>query len=93
MNKKTHLARCDRDMIKSMLDEKCNFTQIAAAIGKDRTTVSREVRNHALTIRTNVKYATYNACKHRFSCDKKHVCFSCGADVSDIYKFRKHKCE
>lgn len=38
-------------MIKSMLDEKCNFTQIAAAIGKDRTTVSREVRNASVILK------------------------------------------
>ena len=42
MNKNKHLVRSDRDTIKSMLDENCNFTQIAEAIGKARTTISRE---------------------------------------------------
>ena len=77
MNKNKHLTRMDRDIIKSMLDDKNNFTQIAKAIGKDRTTVSREVRNHATTVRANVKHAVYNACRNRFSCDKSHVCTVC----------------
>lgn len=51
MNKNKHLVRSDRDTIKSMLDEKCNFTQIAEAIGKDRTTISREVRNRSVFVR------------------------------------------
>ena len=77
MNKNKHLVRSDRDTIKSMLDENCNFTQIAEAIGKARTTISREVRNRSVYVRKNVKYAIYNACKHRFSCEKKHVCSTC----------------
>ena len=77
MNKNKHLVRSDRDTIKSMLDENCNFTQIAEAIGKARTTISREVRNRSVHVRKNTKYAIYNACKHRFSCEKKHVCSTC----------------
>lgn len=77
MNKNKHLVRSDRDTIKSMLDENCNFTQIAEAIGKARTTISREVRNRSVYVRKNTKYAIYNACKHRFSCEKKHVCSTC----------------
>ena len=77
MNKNKHLTRMDRDIIKSMLDDKNNFTQIAKAIGKDRTTVSREVRNHTTTVRSNVKHTVYNACKHRFTCNKTHICTVC----------------
>lgn len=77
MNKNKHLIRSERDTIKSMLDDKSNFTKIAEAIGKDRTTVSREVRNHTTVVRSNAKYAIYNACKKRFSCQKSHVCTVC----------------
>lgn len=77
MNKNKHLLRTDRDSIKLMLDDNCNFTQIASAIGKDRSTVSREVRNHSVTIRSNTKYAVYNACKLRFSCSRSHICSVC----------------
>ena len=57
MNKNKHLVRSDRDTIKSMLDENCNFTQIAEAIDKARTTISREVRNRSVYVRKNTKYA------------------------------------
>lgn len=77
MNKNKHLVRSDRDTIKSMLDEKCNFTQIANALGKDRTTISREVRKHSVIIKRGAKYTNYNACKHRFTCTKSHVCTVC----------------
>ena len=40
----------DRDIIKSMLDDKNNFTQIAKAIGKDRTTISDEIKKHRFSI-------------------------------------------
>ena len=87
MNKNKHLVRSDRDTIKSMLDENCNFTQIAEAIGKARTTISREVRNRSVHVRKNTKYAIYNACKHRFSCEKKHVsCPDVTGMLSGCYK-------
>ena len=47
MNKNKHLVRSDRDTIKSMLDENCNFTQIAEAIGKARVKEGKNPKQNA----------------------------------------------
>ena len=52
---KTHLTLSDRVRIQSGLDKSESFKKIAKDIGKDCTTVSREVRNHSYDV-TSVKY-------------------------------------
>ena len=50
--KKTHLSLDDRITIVHMLSEQCSFKQIALAVGKNCTSISREVRNHILFRKT-----------------------------------------
>lgn len=45
MNKK-HLSLDDRLTISKMLSERQSFKKIADAVGKNCTTISREIRNH-----------------------------------------------
>ena len=52
---KTHLTLSDRVRIQSGLDKSESFKKIAQDIGKNCTTVSREVRNHSYDV-TSVKY-------------------------------------
>ena len=47
---KTHLTLSDRVRIQSGLDKSESFKKIAKDIGKDCTTVSREVRNHSYDV-------------------------------------------
>ncbi|WP_083806154.1 helix-turn-helix domain-containing protein, partial [Clostridium sp. D5] len=44
--KKTHLSLEDRITISQMLSEQQSFKQIATAVGKNCTSISREIRNH-----------------------------------------------
>lgn len=80
-----HLTLEQRITIQTMLKERASFASIARAINKHPSTISKEVRNHLVFKTTVWGYRKFNACKHRFSCEKKHVCFSCGADKH--YKF------
>ena len=57
---KTHLTLSDRVRIQSGLDKSESFKKIAEAIGKDCTTVSREVRNHFVVERTGGHGKGYN---------------------------------
>lgn len=46
MNKNKHLILDDRRKIQLMLNDKESFAAITAELGKDPTTISREIRSH-----------------------------------------------
>lgn len=46
MTSYNQLTKDQRDLIQYMLDKKFSFTQIGEAIGKDRTTISKEIRRN-----------------------------------------------
>ena len=46
VKKYRHLSFEDRCVIEEFLNHKLNFTKIANRLGKDRTTISKEVLNH-----------------------------------------------
>ena len=80
MANQKHLTLEDRTVIQSMLDNHSTFTEIARALGKDRTTISKEIRGHLVFRRTGYRHVNYNACANRFSCNKRNVCKVCKAD-------------
>ena len=72
-----HLTFNERMIIQSMLNEKCNFVRIADALGKDPSTISKEVRSRSISIRKGGFHIAFNACSNRFTCSKSHVCIQC----------------
>lgn len=46
MTKFNHLTNEKRDMIEYLINTKNNFTYIAKAIGNDRTTIAKEIKNN-----------------------------------------------
>lgn len=77
MAKYTHLTLQDRNIIELGLLQHQSFKEIAARIGKDPTTVSKEVRKHLEEVRTGCYGKGFNPCVHRFTCRKTFVCGSC----------------
>lgn len=75
-----HLTLNDRTSIEVALKEKSNFTTIAASLGKDPSTISKEIRGHLSLQKIGGFHLNYNACAHRFTCDKYHICSVCHAD-------------
>lgn len=74
MAKNIHLSLSDRIIIEAGLRERRSFSAIAAELGKDPTTISKEVRAH---IKLN-QAGGYNPCMIRKDC--KHygdLCHSC----------------
>ena len=65
---KTHLTLSDRVRIQSGLDKSESFKKIAQDIGKNCTTVSREVRNHFVVERTGGNGKGYNDCLNKYRC-------------------------
>ena len=84
MAKYKHLTLKDRCLIQSMLNEKYKLSAIANTIGKDPSTVSKEIRAH-ITVENKGGFNTnYNSCVHRYSCTKSHICTKC-------HSIRKYK--
>ena len=64
----------ERMEIENCLYNGKSFGQIAKELGKDRSTISREIRKHSVIERTGYGANGYNACTHREECTKAHVC-------------------
>lgn len=75
--KSKHLTLDDRIKISQMLSEQESFKSIAVAIGKNCTSVSREIRNHMVFRKTGAYGRVYNACIHRRDCTVSRLCTDC----------------
>ena len=80
MEKNKHLTDTDRHFIEDSLNHKMSYVSIASALGKDPTTISKEVKAHTIIWRKGaLQGRNYNNCKHQFSCRKTSVCTPCGS--------------
>ena len=66
--KKSHLTQDERVTIQTMLAQNNSPYQIANAIGKSASTISREIDKHAENIKAKL------LCKNRNSCVVQHLC-------------------
>lgn len=72
-----HLTLDERNIIAQRLNEGCSFKAIANELGKNSTTISREVRFHLVFKKAGAPGRAFNACRHRFSCQERHICTDC----------------
>ncbi len=80
MPKNKHLTFEQRLTIQEMLHEKKSFRDIAASLGKDPSTISKEIRRHCIRRRTGSMHRSYNSCANRFKCQKTHLCYPCHSE-------------
>jgi len=64
----------ERLEIEGGLKKNLSFGAIANLIGKDRTTIAKEVKKHSFERKSGYSGWSYNACKHRSSCKVKYIC-------------------
>ena len=64
----------DRLVIEKGLRENQSFGSIAKEIGKDRTTVAKEIKKYAYDLKSGYSSYPYNACAHRINCKIKKIC-------------------
>ncbi len=76
MNKNRHLTQAERIIIEGRLLEKESFKGIGRELGKDPTTVAKEVRNHIQFRRTGCYGKPFNDCLIRKDCTVQHLCGS-----------------
>ncbi|MDU2066881.1 MAG: IS30 family transposase [Sporomusaceae bacterium] len=64
----------ERLSLQKYLKESRSFKEISRLLGKNSTTISREVRKYVSEVATGYPGFAYNACKNRFNCRKKRLC-------------------
>lgn len=69
--KNTRLTYEDRCTIETLLNEKKNIRYIAGILNKSPSTISREIKKHAKTIKSRL-----NDCVFKRDCIRKHACGS-----------------
>lgn len=74
MNKNRHLTREERNVIELGLSRKESFKCIGRELGKDPTTVAKEVKNHIQFRRTGCFGKTFNNCLFHKDCARRYLC-------------------
>lgn len=72
--RRPHLTNEQRIRIKLMLDEGRSLKEIARALGKSHTTISREIRSRSIESREGASGRVTNRCVHRESCELTQIC-------------------
>lgn len=84
-----HLTLQDRYTIEEGLNHGYTLTRIAEEVGKDKTTISKEIRKHR--IGNSQRIGHVNDCMNRFQCPIQHLCKDCSVD-RDCCRCRKTDC-
>lgn len=102
MNKNKHLTLDDRYTIQHSLEDRLSFKAIATLLGKDCTTISKEIKNHIIFEKKGAPYRPFNDCFHRRNCsinyhicnpcNSKHHCSTCGKCTSVCERYEKELC-
>lgn len=90
-NKNKHLALSKRYDIEHSLNNRESFKAIGRLLGKDCTTIAKEVKSHIVYEKKGAPYRPFNDCLNRKSCDRygdacsvcarknnRNKCSSCG---------------
>ncbi len=74
MNKNKHLIKSERGMVEVHLGNRLSFNAIGRELGKDPTTIAKEVKNHILYKKSGCYGRAFNDCYHRMDCTASQVC-------------------
>lgn len=74
MNKYKHLQKSERVSIELHLNNRLSFKAIGKELGKDPTTISKEVKNHIHYKKSGAYGRPFNDCLIRIGCTIKHLC-------------------
>jgi len=75
----------ERLTLQKYLKESHSFKEIARNLGKNPSTISREIRKYLSEVATGFPGFPYNACKSRFNCRKKDLCGKECSRTSAVY--------
>ena len=105
MNKQKHLTLDSRITIESMLNERESFKAIGRFLGKDCTTISKEIKNHICFEKSGAYGKAFNDCRlnlvhlcsaqnicHHCTSRLNRYCWSCGKCISSCPSYEKYVC-
>lgn len=69
-----HMTISERDEIEKLLKEGKSFKEIGRTLGKNCTTISKEIRYRLIERKSGAWGQAYNACSLRFGCKKYMLC-------------------
>jgi len=69
-----HLTDLERLEIEQYLINRISLKRIAESLGKSTSTISREIRAHALDSNKYPAYRIHNRCIKRTECQRRHLC-------------------
>ena len=84
-----HMNLDDRVEIQKGLKEGKSFAEIGAIIGRDGSTISKEIRSHLVVKETGTRSRPYNPCIHRKNC--QHEGDICGEMCIQAYLWHRSK--
>lgn len=102
--KNKHLTFDDRCTIEAGLKNRLSFKAIAKILGKNCTTISKEIKNHFIFAKKGAPYRRFNDCIHRFNCyhlgdlcevctqKKKLCCSNCVGCTNTCPDYAKEEC-
>lgn len=105
MNKNKHLVLNDRYAIEQALNDRLSFKAIGRLLGKDCTTISKEIKSHLIYEKKGAPYKPFNDCKLRFDCHhyadtctycdrskSRNRCCFCGKCTGSCVDYIKESC-
>lgn len=105
MNKNKHLILDNRITIEKELDKHSSFKAIARLLGKDCTTISKEIKSHLCFEKSGTFGHAFNDCRLKFlhqcnankvcpSCSKRNnrPCWTCGECINSCILYKKYTC-
>lgn len=93
--KNIHMNNHDRVIIENGLLSRLSFKAIALKIGKDCTTISKEVKLNFVDRNTTYPGRVFNNCIDRFNCEHYNICSTCKISKSkkcSLCKFCRDEC-
>jgi transposase, IS30 family len=85
---KKHLSLDERFEIENSLCKGMSFKEIARNIGKNCTTISREIRNHYIVKNTGSVGRRFNNCIYRRTCENRGK----NCNLTNCTEFKEEKC-
>ena len=76
MSENLHLTLDERNFIEQELAKNTTFSDIAKYLGKDITTISKEVKKHRIRKEGQAIHIGFNHCARRYNCRRKNICNS-----------------
>lgn len=77
MAKQTHLSKEEQSTIQTLLKDKFSFKAIAKDLGRDCTTVSKEIKGHRCFKKTGAYGRSFNDYLNRMTWSERNICNIC----------------